>query len=300
MIRKILAACIIFLWVLFITPLFFAQSILVTFLDLDYVRTEVVPASYQSVISLASTSLTTNELDQDLFKTRLEKALPPEYYQQLLSEIISSFNKNSYSVHDDRVTLDLSEGKKILITHVPAIIARLETCRSYENVENQFRVCIPESETMSTQQVQQMAVTLIEKEIPERVSPVVFAGNVNKDEVYRVTQSFSYMRSVLPAIMLVTTVLALGLAALVIFSSWQRVVKWLATAGIILALYNGFFIISLNQVPEVIPVFQNISPAFKDFIVFLLKVPLDLFTFWTALITAFCVILFGLTLIKKR
>ena len=171
-------------------------------------------------------------------------------YEKLMQNAVTSFFTAHFSQNEGTFIVDLTPLKEDLLVRVPAIIEGLPPCRQGEIAGNgQFRVCAKEPVEQFKEETRANLVTAIEKELPARISLFKFDAAQSRN-IPIFIQNTAYVRSTFLLVIQIVIVTGLGLVALIIFSPWKKVLAWIGASLAALAVYNGFFIFSLQQVPE--------------------------------------------------
>lgn len=285
MIRKFFAAILISIFAFLLMPLLILRSLSGSFLSESNLEQRVLPGTYDPVTSLfaGQFSRPRQPKDADLFRDRLRGVLPPETYTQFLMLVARPFLATEFPRE-----IDLAPLKEELKQKIPAMIERLPLCDPKENFKENFRFCKPK-EMASNEKFETKMVEMIQKEIPPRFTlPVAKDPDTERNirAAYAVKNSLSFVIAAMSTVML-------GLLALLIFHPWSRILKWLGAALASLAALMTIFLVSLNRLEAIAPIFDGLNPAQTQLAKFLIHEPVQALTMYAFFLWAAAVLLFG-------
>ncbi|MBI2638449.1 hypothetical protein HYW83_02560 [Candidatus Peregrinibacteria bacterium] len=129
----------------------------------------------------------------------------------------------------------------------------------------------------------------IQKQIPQKI-PL----NVIKDpEVQKTLRAFFIAKNYSSLIFIGVAFIILSLQALIVFSPWSSILKWLGASIGSFALLLTLFLVSLDQLDIIATISDGFSPSQTQLLKTLIKQPLSLLTLWMFFLWSAAVLLFG-------
>lgn len=282
MIRKFFAFVILLFFVFVLPPLLILFGIGETFLNESYLRQRVIPESFDVITGILSEQFSRKPSEIKLFKERITQAVTRERYTVILQSVI---------LREDTLELDFSLLRSELRKALPEIAKGFPKCEPTEDSTREFRFCKP-AEFSDGVKFESLVTNILEKQLPERISFKKSATGADS-EVALLLRSVILTKRFLPIITMATGFILLGLVALVIFSPMASVLKWTGAAVLSLTLMMAIYLISISRLPELLSFPELLTLSQIELFTFLSGHLFVKLKFWTFLLGAFGILLFG-------
>lgn len=254
MLRRTIVIVWIFTLAILLAPLIIFQITSLTFFDEQAVLSKVLPKSYPSVTMVFAEQFSRDDSDVDVLTERIRNIIPEQTYTSLLTPMVKdvfSELRNTRSSGD--IVLDLADVKKVLTSQLPAMAERMSTCSAKDAEYSEFRLCYPTAIASADPKLELHSILgdAIQKEIPPRLT---FNENI-RTVANIVTQATYYIPYIIGAIFLIGG----SIIVLLVGIKFSQVVMGIGGLLMFLGLFLGIIVYSFIRLPEVAPIFNDLS-----------------------------------------
>jgi hypothetical protein len=268
MIRKFFAAILVLIFSFLLVPLLILQAFTSTFFNESRLTEKILPESYEPAIHFFAGQFARQPQEVKLFRERLREVLPRESYIELFSMAIRPFLGDRFPQKIDLKPLR----EKLASTIRPS--------RSEAKL-----IMHPKGATFSGPNIKENLL----QQIPQELN---FQSFKNPKVLLTIEALYS-VKKFLPLFINIFGGILLAATALLIFSPFSRVLKWLGSAFFILALFVTLFLVSMDRLQTVLAQTPGFTPSQTELANFFIRQPLSQLTIWTFFLWATGVLLFG-------
>lgn len=313
MIRKFFAFLFLLVFVAVIAPLAILQSLSSSFLNKENLLRVVVPKSYDNAIGFIADYAAKTPQEAGQYSERLRKALDKQTYIDVadtaiisMADVIDEFEKGAREAEIDFVPL-----KNKLKEVLPDILKKLPQCERAEMSGESFRFCIPpqfvsgqnsenrdQTESISLDRnLESSIIDGFENQIPRNMTV-----DISKNpELSRILPFVLLIYKFLPLIIAAFSLFLLGVTALLVYSPWTSVMRWISAAIIALSGFLALLIVTLFQLPEILFVAEGGGSDNKlNMFMFIIKEAFNPLQFWTYIMAAAAIAMFILSFILTK
>ncbi|PIQ78195.1 hypothetical protein COV82_01715 [Candidatus Peregrinibacteria bacterium CG11_big_fil_rev_8_21_14_0_20_46_8] len=243
--RKFFAVIFIFLFVATLVPMTLLYALRQTFLNEERVKTSVVPPSYELFVEIASEEFARNPQDQALFKKRIAMVLTQERYQTILESAVETIFQTLRAQHqENEITVDLKPLREELRAIVPELADNLPQCERGEDIETQFRFCVPPG--FEREHFHTMAEDILTKHLPPRI----VVRSAEYPEIVALIGSIIRADRLVAFILIVPTLIGMIIIGLLIWKPWDSIARWIGIPFMLIGILTYYIAHLLTKIPQ--------------------------------------------------